>query len=121
VAAFALVTKLKYLLEKERILVNLACPIPKLIGEQWMQQMLANLVACLDNFRMSRDSFMQLHNMFLPFDLLSIDKCTYVEALGMYIWICAHQSTARECKYRFERSLDIVSRKISDVANVMYG
>jgi hypothetical protein len=38
----------------------------------------------------------------------------------MYVWFCAHQSAARECKYRFERSLDTVSRKITTVANVMY-
>ncbi|CAD6340542.1 unnamed protein product [Miscanthus lutarioriparius] len=48
------------------------------------------------------------------------DKCTSVEALGMYIWTCSHQSASRECKYRFERSLDIVSRKITTVAEVMY-
>jgi hypothetical protein len=54
VAAFALLTKLKYLVDKD----NIACPIPKLTGEQWMQQMLSNPVGCLDNFRMSRDSFM---------------------------------------------------------------
>jgi hypothetical protein len=70
---------------------------------------------------MSRDSFMHLHNMLLPFGLTSTDKCTSIEALGMYMWMCAHQATARECKYRFERSLDIVSRKVSEVANVMYG
>jgi hypothetical protein len=107
VVAFALLTKVRYLLEKESIPVNLPCPIPKLTGEQWMQQMLSNPITCLDNFRMSRDAFMHLHNMLIPFGLPSTDKCTSVEALGMYVWMCAHQSAARECKYRFERSLNI--------------
>jgi hypothetical protein len=59
--------------------------------------------------------------MLLPFVLRSTDKCTSIAALGIYVWMCAHQSTAREYKYRFERSLDTVSRKVTEVANVMYG
>lgn len=85
VAAFALLTKVRYLLEKESIPVNLPCPIPKLTGEQWMQQMLSNPITCLDNFRMSRDAFMHLHNMLIPFGLPSTDKCMSVEALGTYV------------------------------------
>jgi hypothetical protein len=69
---------------------------------------------------MSRDAFMQLHNMLLPYGLPSTPKCDSIEALGMYVWTCAHHSVARECKYRFEWSLNTVSRKITAVANVMY-
>ena len=61
-----------------------------------------------------------LHDTLLPFGLPSIDKCTSVEALGMYIWTCAHQSACKECKDRFERSLDTVSRKIIVVKEVIY-
>jgi hypothetical protein len=120
VSAAALLTKLKYLLGNQSIPVNPPCPILKLTGAQWMQQILHNPTACKDNFRMSRDAFMQLHNMLLPYGLPSTAKCDSIEALGMYVWTCVHQSVARECKYRFERSLDTVSRKITAVANVMY-
>ena len=73
---------------------------------------------CKDNLRMSCDAFMHLHNMLLPFGLPSTDKCSSVEALGMYVWTCAHQSASRECKDRFERSLDTVSRKVTALAEV---
>ena len=85
-----------------------------------MQLTLADQTKCIDNLRITRDAFMHLHDTLLPFGLPSTDKCTSVEALGMYIWTCAHQSASRECKDRFERSLDTVSRKITVVAEVMY-
>jgi hypothetical protein len=37
VSAATLVTKLKYLLENQSILINPPCPILKLTGKQWMQ------------------------------------------------------------------------------------
>jgi hypothetical protein len=49
-----------------------------------MQQILHNSTACEENLRMSRDVFMQLHNMLLPFGLPCTDKCNSIEALGMY-------------------------------------
>ena len=85
-----------------------------------MQLTLADQTKSIDNLRMTRDAFMHLHDTLLPFGLPSTDKCTSVEALGMYIWTCAHQSASRECKDWFERSLDTVSRKIIGVAKVMY-
>ena len=85
-----------------------------------MQLTLANHTKCLDSLRIPRDVFLYLHETLLSFGLPATDKCTSVEALGMYIWTCGHQSASRECKDRFERSLDIVSRKITVVAEVMY-
>jgi hypothetical protein len=120
VSAAALLTKLKYLLENQSVLVNPPCPIPKLTGAQWMQLTLNNPTACHDNFRMSRDAFMELHDMLRPFGLPSTNKCDSIEALGIYVWTCAHHSAARQCKYRFERSLDTVSRKVTKIANVMF-
>ena len=111
---------LKGLMSQQRPEVNPPCPIPKLTGAQWMHLTLADNTRCLENLRMSPDAFMHLHETLLPFGLPEIDKCTSVEALGMYIWTCAHQSASRECKDRFERSLDTVSRKIILVAEVMY-
>jgi hypothetical protein len=81
---------------------------------------LDNPTACKENLRMSRDAFMQYHNMLLPYGLPRIDKCDSIEILGMYVWTYAHQSAARECKYRFEWSLDTISKRITEVAHVMY-
>jgi hypothetical protein len=58
VSATALVTKLKYLLENQSIPVNPPCPIPKLTGKQWMQQILHNPTASHENLCMSRDAFL---------------------------------------------------------------
>jgi len=58
--------------------------------------------------------------MLLSFGLPSTDECNSVEALGMYVWTCAHQSASREYKDRFERSLDTVSRKVTALAEFMY-
>ena len=112
--------RLKGIMSQQMPEVNPPCPIPKLSGAQWMQLTLADQTKCIDNLRMTHDAFMHLHDTLLPFGLPSTDKCTSVEALGMYIWTCAHQSTSRECKHRFARSLDTVSRKLTVVAEIMY-
>ena len=41
-----------------------------------------------------------------------------MEALGLYIWTCG--SGIRECKDRFERSLDTISWKTSKMAEIMF-
>ena len=99
--AAVVLRRLKGLLAQQSPAVNPPCPIPKLTGMQWMELTLDNPTKCIDNLHMSRDAFMHLHNMLLPFGLPSTDKCNSVEALGMYVWTCAHQSTSIECKYRF--------------------
>jgi hypothetical protein len=114
------VRRLKVLLANQSPPVNPPCPIPKLTGAQWMKLTLDNPTACVDNLRISRDTFMYLHNMLLPYGLPCTDKCDTIKALGMYVWTCAHQSATRECKHRFGRSFDTVSRKVTEVAHVMY-
>ncbi|CAD6334595.1 unnamed protein product [Miscanthus lutarioriparius] len=118
--AVVVLRRLKSIMSQQMPEVNPPCPNPKLSGAQWMQLTLADQTKCIDNLRLMRDAFMHLHDTLLPFGLPSTNKCTSVEALGMYIWTCAHQSASRECKHRFERSLDTVSRKLTAVAEVMY-
>ena len=81
-AAFIL---LKGIISQQRSEVNPPCPIPKLTGAQWMHLTLADHTKCLDSLRMTRDDFMHLHETLLSFGLPQTDKCTSVEALGMYI------------------------------------
>ena len=118
--AAVVLRRLKGIMSQQMPEVNPPCPIPKLSVAQWMQLTLADQTKCIDNLRITRDAFMHLHDTLLPFGLPSTDKCTSVEALGMYIWTCAHQSASRECKHRFARSLDTVSRKLTVVAEIMY-
>ena len=82
--------RLKGLPVQQRPAVNPPCPIPKLTGAQWMKLTPDDPTKCIDNLHMSRDAFMHLHNMLLSFGLPSTDKCNSVEALGMYVWTCAH-------------------------------
>ena len=77
--------RLKGIMSQQMPEVNPLCPIPKLSGAQWMQLTLADQTKYIDNLRMTRDAFMHLHDTLLPFGLPSTDKCTSVEALGMYI------------------------------------
>ena len=81
----AAVVLLKGIMSQQMPKVNPPCPIPKLSGAQWMQLTLANQTKCIDNLRMTRDAFMHLHDIQLPFGLPPTDKCTSVEALGIYI------------------------------------
>jgi len=76
---------LKGIMSQQRPEVNPLCPIPKLSGAQWMQLTLADHTKCLDSLRMPRDAFLHLHETLLSFGLPATDKCTSVEALGMYI------------------------------------
>jgi len=83
--AAVVLRRLKGMLMQQRPAVNPPCPIPKLTDAQWMKLTLDDPTKCIDNLRMSRDAFMHLHNMLLPFGLPSTDKCSSVEALGMYV------------------------------------
>ena len=83
--AAVVLRRLKGLLAQQSPTVNPPCPIPKLTGAQWMELALDDPTKCIDNFCMSRDAFMHLHNMLLLFGLPSTDKCNSVEAVGMYV------------------------------------
>jgi hypothetical protein len=69
---------------------------------------------------MSPDDFMHLHDILLGFGLNDTQQTGSLEALGIYVWTCAHNQATRRSRDRFEWSLDIVSRKITHVTEVMY-
>lgn len=96
------------------------CPIPALTGAQWMERNLFFSWRCNNNLRMSPEAFLHLHDMLLPYGLRSTRECGSKEALGLFIWTCAHGSAVRESQDRFERSLDTISRYVTAVADVMF-
>ena len=68
---------------------------------------------------MSPADFLWLHDILLGFGLKGTRQTGSLETLGLYVWTCAHNSATRRSRDRFERSLDIVSRKVTHVAEVM--
>jgi len=119
-AAAEVLRRIKAILRMQPPLVNPPCPITKLTGAQWMKLSLDDPTKCIDNLRMSRDAFLNLHDRLLPYGLKSTKDCGSMEALGLYIWTCAHGAGVRECRDRFERSLDTISRKTSKLAEIMF-
>ncbi|TVU14089.1 hypothetical protein EJB05_37535 [Eragrostis curvula] len=85
-----------------------------------MQLNLQDRARCKENLRMTPDAFLNLHHCLGKYGLKSTKECSSIEALGLYIWTCAHGSAVRECRDRFERSLDTISRKTSKVAEIMF-
>jgi len=48
-----------------------------------------------------------------------VHKTGSIEALGIYVWTCAHNQATRRSGDRVERPLDIVNRKVTHVAEVI--
>ncbi|CAN6307983.1 unnamed protein product [Urochloa humidicola] len=99
--------------------VNNPSPVQRLSGAQWLHIVLNDLTLCRDNFRMTRQAFLQLHDNLVTFGLTSTRYCTSMESLGMYIWLCAQGSSVRQCRTMWARSLDTISRNTTKVAKVM--
>ncbi|XP_022681926.1 putative nuclease HARBI1 [Setaria italica] len=95
--------------------------LPCLTGRQWVELNLRDRRRCFDNFRMYPDTFLQLHDMLVSkHGLKTSQGVESVEALAMFVWVCATQQACCQIRERFDRSLDTVSRKMAHVANVMY-
>ena len=118
--AAVMLRRIKALLVNQQPVVNPPCPITKLTGAQWIKLSIDDLTKCRDNLCMSRDDFLNLHDRLLAYGLQCTKECRSMEALGLYIWTCAHGSGVRECRDRFERSLDKISRKTSKVEEIMF-
>ena len=95
-AAAVLLRRIKAIMSVQPPVVNPPCPITKLTGAQWMKLNLDDPTKCIDNLRMSRDAFLNLHDCLLPYGLKSTKECDSMKALGLYIWTCAHGSGVKE-------------------------
>jgi hypothetical protein len=77
---------------------------------------------CHDNFCMTPDSFIELHDSLVRYHgLRSTQEVESCEALGMFLWACGTQQATRQIRDIFKRSLDTISRKMAMVADAMYG
>jgi hypothetical protein len=102
-------------------MVNSDLELQPMTGQQWVDLNLRNAGRCHDNFRMSPDAFLQLHDTLVTYHMLrSTQEVESIESLATFVWACASQQACRQIKDRFERSLDTICRKMSEVADVMF-
>ena len=67
-------------------------------------------------FRMRKECFNKLYSVLQSsYGLKSTCKMTSIEALGMFLWMCASQQSVRQADNRFTRSLCTVSRNFDKV------
>jgi hypothetical protein len=103
-------------------MINLPTPLPHVTGRQWVELNMRDFRKCHDNFRMTPDSFIELHDTLVRYHgLRSTQEVESCEALGMFLWVCGTHKATRQIRNRFERSLDTISRKMAMVADDMYG
>jgi len=103
-------------------MINLHTPLPHVTGRQWVELNMRDSRRCHDNFRMTPDSFIELHDTLVRYHgLRSTQEVESCEALGMFLWACGTQQATRQIRDRFERSLDTIHRKMAMVADAMYG
>jgi hypothetical protein len=66
-------------------------PLPHVTGRQWVEHNLRDFRKCHDNFRMTPDDFMVLHDTLVRYHgLRSTQEVESCEALGMVLWACVY-------------------------------
>jgi hypothetical protein len=102
-------------------MINLHTPLPHVIGRQWVELNMRDFRKCHDNFRMTPDSFRELHDTLVRYHgLRATQEVESCEALGMFLWACGTQQATRQIRDIFERSLDTIHRKMAMVADALY-
>jgi hypothetical protein len=97
-------------------------PLLHVTGRQWVEHNLRDFRKCHDNFRMTPDAFIELHDTLVRCHRFrSTQEVESCEALGMFLWASGTQQATCQIRDRFERSLDTISRKMAHVADAMYG
>jgi hypothetical protein len=103
-------------------MINPPPPLSHVIGRQWVEHNLSDFRKCQDNFRMTLDAFIELHDTLVRYhELRSTQEVESCEVLGMFLWACGIQQATHQIRHSFERSLDTISRKMTHVADAMYG
>ena len=89
---------------------------PLLTGLEWVERKLGDKNSCYNIFRMSPTVFHRLHDLLVEsYGLKSSTKSTYVEALGMFLWMLGAPQSVRQAEDRFERSLGTVHNNFEKV------
>jgi hypothetical protein len=103
-------------------MINPPPPLPHVIERQWVEHNLRDFRKCHDNFRMTPDAFIELHDTLVRYHgLRSTQGLESCEAFGMFLWACGSQQVTRQIRDMFERSLNTISRKMTHVADDIYG
>jgi hypothetical protein len=98
---------------------NLPTPLPHMTGWQWVALNMRDFRKCHDNFRMTPDSFIELHDTLVRYHgLRSTQEVESREALGMFLWACGTQQATRQIRDIFERSLDSINHYMSKGSNI---
>ena len=89
---------------------------PLLTGLEWVERKLGDRNSYYNMFRMSPTIFHQLHDVLVEsYGLKSSTKSTFVEALGMFLWLLGAPQSVRQAEDRFERSLGTVHNNFEKV------
>ena len=89
-------------------------------GASFVQKCLADPKRCKTNFRMSPESFMELHNILVSnHGLQGTQEMDTVEGLGMFLWAMGTQRSQRDMADRFSRALATVSTKFGEVLDAV--
>jgi hypothetical protein len=69
---------------------------------------------------MKPDDFIRLHGILVvQYGLCSTREMSSLESLALFVWTCATNASIRVAEDRFERSGDTLSRKMTEVAEVV--
>jgi hypothetical protein len=78
-------------------MINLPTPLPHVTGRQWVELNMRDFRKCHDNFRMTPDSFIELHDTLVRYHgLRSTQEVESCEALGMFLWVCGTQQETHQ-------------------------
>jgi hypothetical protein len=85
-------------------------------GIEWVERTLCHPTHCYNMFRMHAHVFELLHQELVDnYGLESTSKMSSRESLGMFLYIVGPPQAVRQAEYRFERSMETVSRKFHHV------
>jgi hypothetical protein len=70
-------------------MINLPPPLPHVTGPQWVELNMRDFRKCHDNFRMTPDSCIELHDTLVRYHgLRSTQEVEPCEVIGMFLWAC---------------------------------
>jgi len=73
------------------------CRVSAESGYQWVTRTLDHRTHCYRMFRMRKECFDKLYSVLQSsYGLKSTCKMTSIEALGMFLWMCASQQSVRQ-------------------------
>ena len=110
---------LLFALHTDKYLSRSEYRVPLVPGIKWVERKLTNRESCYKMFRMTPTLFYRLHEKLESYGLKSTNKCSSIEALGMFLWMVGAPQSVRQAEDRFERSLGTVHNNFMKVLNCL--